>query len=104
MPAIDPNDRWMAVGRSEDLDAYRAGSEAVVAALAGGSDARLLIVFAADRYEPAALLAGIRGSSGATPRSGCTTAGENASSGAGETGGARDATGGAGESAPPGAA
>ena len=96
MPAIDPNDRWMAVGRSEDLDAYRAGSEAVVAALAGGSDARLLIVFAADRYEPAALLAGIRASSGATPLIGCSTAGEIASSGPGDAGVVVTALGGAG--------
>src|SRR6266566_1139358 len=76
MPAIDPNDRWMAVGRSEDLDAYRAGSETVVAALAGGSDARLLIVLTTERYRPAALLAGIRASPGASPLSGCSPAGE----------------------------
>jgi hypothetical protein len=75
MTTTDPTDRWMAVGRSENPDAYQAGSEAVAAALAGGAAARLLIVFAADRYEPTALLAGIRASSGDTPLIGCSPAG-----------------------------
>ena len=78
------DDRWMAVGRSENLDAHRAGSEAATNALAGGDDPRLLIVFASDRYDPIELLAGIRASSPETPLIGCSTAGEIASSGPGD--------------------
>ncbi len=96
MTTTDPIDRWMAVGRSESPDAYQAGSQAVAAALAGGETARLLIVFAADRYEPAALLAGIRAASGDTPLIGCSTAGEIASSGPGDAGVVVTALGGAG--------
>jgi hypothetical protein len=76
----------MAVGRSEEPDSRRAGAEAVAAALAGGDDPRLLIVFAADSYDPTELLAGIRASSGDVPLIGCSTAGEIASSGPGDAG------------------
>ena len=78
------DDRWMAVGRSENLDARQSGSEAATNALAGGDDPRLLIVFASDRYDPIELLAGIRASSPETPLIGCSTAGEIASTGPGD--------------------
>ncbi|HYN64058.1 MAG TPA: FIST N-terminal domain-containing protein, partial [Candidatus Limnocylindrales bacterium] len=96
MTTVNADDRWMAVGRSQDPDAHRAGSEAVAAALTGGDDARLLIVFAANRYEPAALVAGIRASSGDIPLIGCSTAGELASSGPGDAGVVVTALGGGG--------
>ncbi len=96
MTLATQTDRWMAVGHSKDPDAHRAGSEAVAAALAGGDDARLLIVFAADGYDPAALLAGIRASSGDLPLIGCSTAGEIASGGPGDAGVVVTALGGPG--------
>lgn len=84
MAVLIEDDRWMAVGRSEESDAHRAGSAAATDALAGGEDPRLLIVFASDRYDPVELLAGIRAASGDTPLIGCSTAGEIASSGPGD--------------------
>ncbi len=96
MTLATQTDRWMAVGHSKDPDAHRAGSEAVATALAGGDDARLLIVFAADGYDPAALLAGIRASSGELPLIGCSTAGEIASGGPGDAGVVVTALGGPG--------
>ena len=96
MAAPIPDDRWMAVGRSANSDARSAGSEAVVGALAGGEDPRLLIVFAADGYDLVELLAGIRASSGDVPLIGCSTAGEIASSGPGDASVVVTALGGAG--------
>jgi hypothetical protein len=86
MTTTNHGDRWMSVGRSEHPAAQRAGSEAAAAALAGGEDPRLLIVFAANAYEPSALLAGVRASSPEVPLIGCSTAGEIASSGPGDAG------------------
>ncbi len=90
-------ERWMAVGRSEAADAHLAGRDAAAEALAGGSDPRLLIVFAAHRYDPQALLAGIGlASGGEVPLIGCSTAGEIAISGPGDSGVVVTALGGPG--------
>jgi hypothetical protein len=80
-------DRWMSVGRSSHLDAKTAGAEAAQTALHGGVDPKLVIVFSADSYDGAELLAGIRAQAPpTTPLIGCSTAGEIASSGPGEAG------------------
>ncbi|HET7686349.1 MAG TPA: FIST N-terminal domain-containing protein [Candidatus Limnocylindria bacterium] len=92
--ALSP--RWMAVGRSDRRDAGEAGADAARQALAGGDDPRLLIVFAADRFDAPALLAGIRSVAPTVPLIGCSTAGEIASSGPGEAGVVVTALGGAG--------
>ncbi|MGH2358614.1 MAG: FIST signal transduction protein [Candidatus Limnocylindria bacterium] len=88
--------RWMGVGRSSDRDAQTAGVAAARDAVAGADDVRLLIVFAADHYDAAALLAGIGSVAGGAPLVGCSTAGEIASSGPGEAGVVVMALGGAG--------
>ena len=88
--------RWMAVGRSNLDDPFAAGRAAASEALAGGDDPRLLIVFSADRFDGAALLAGIRSSAALVPLIGCTTAGEIARSGPGEIGVVVTALGGPG--------
>jgi hypothetical protein len=80
--STDPaRDRWLNLGRSQDADAERAGASAASAALGGRSDAKLLVVFASDSYDLAALLGGIRGRSGEVPLIGCSTAGEIATNG-----------------------
>lgn len=89
--------RWMAVGWSDNPDARTAGAEAIKAALAQGSgDLRLVVVFAADRYDGAELIAGVRSHSKDAPLIGCSTAGEIASTGPGEAGVVVTALGGPG--------
>jgi hypothetical protein len=77
--------RWCGVGRSVDADPATAGKEAAGAALCGG-DAKLLVVFASDAYDLAALLAAIRGCAASTPLIGCSTAGEIAANGPSDSG------------------
>jgi hypothetical protein len=79
--------RWLAVGRSGATDARAAGEEAATAALEGHGPgtAKLLIVFASERYDLAALLGAINDTSHDTPLIGCTTAGEIASGGPGDS-------------------
>jgi hypothetical protein len=82
-PGVDPDaapGRWVAVGRSSEADARRAGCEAALGALSQGG-AKLLIVFCSDRYDIPALLAGIRERVGGVPLIGCSTAGEIATGG-----------------------
>lgn len=81
----EPNSGWFAVGRSDLDDAGTAGAEAAAAALAG-PDPKLLIVFASARYDLEALLAAIGDRSGGVPLVGCSTAGEIAASGPGDSG------------------
>lgn len=89
-------DRWMAVGRSDAPDPRAAGIAAATSALEGGDDLQLLIVFASGEYDAATLLAGIRSVAGDVPLVGCTTAGEIASSGAGDASVVVTALGGSG--------
>ena len=67
--------RWMAVGRATGPDAAQVGEQATRKAQQG-SDPRLLVVFAADSYDPAALLAGVRSAAPDVPVVGCSTRGE----------------------------
>jgi len=63
--------RWLAVGRSSDVDSHAAGQ--VAARQAVRPDTRLLVVFCSARHDPYAVLAGIRDVSGAVPLIGCSS-------------------------------
>ncbi|MDP3712537.1 MAG: FIST N-terminal domain-containing protein [Mycobacteriales bacterium] len=78
-------DRWTGSGSSTSTTSGLAGREAAAAALDAREDARLLIVFASDAHDLPALLAGIRAVSGEVPLVGCTTAGEIAEGGPGDS-------------------
>ena len=83
--AMAPSDnRWAAVGHSNDSDAYAAGRAAADQALTQ-DDAKLLVVFCNDSYDLDALLRGINERSGGVPLIGCSTAGQIA---AGQSGAA----------------
>src|SRR2546429_8834733 len=75
--------RWMGVGRSSAADARGAGAEAARRALVG-ADPKLLIVFAAVGYDPAALAEGVAGAAPGVPLVGCSTNGEITPDGPGE--------------------
>src|ERR1700682_1409874 len=94
-PDATSPDRWVGVGHSDHIDAFSAGVEAATLALAG-ADARLLIVFCADGYDLPELLRGINQTSGDVPLVGCSTAGEIATSGPGDSGVVVTALGGSG--------
>src|SRR5580704_5123144 len=68
--------RWAAVGASTETDSRTAGRLAAARALAGGEEARLLVVFASDGHDAGELLAGIHEQAGNVPLVGCSTAGE----------------------------
>lgn len=74
--------RWVRVGHSTDPSGHAAGTAATRAALDGGRDPKLLVVFAAYEYDLTALIAGVStvaagaGGAGRVPVIGCTTAGE----------------------------
>jgi hypothetical protein len=87
--------RWLAVGRSSDRDAARAGEAAAGEALAA-EDARLLLVFCSHSYDLDALLGAINRRSGGVPLIGCSTAGEIATDGPGDAGVVVTALGGPG--------
>ena len=87
--------RWIGVGRSDNVDAEAAAREAVSAALVA-DDASLLIVFCSSSYDPTVLVAAITDCAGEVPVIGCTTAGEIAISGPGESGVVVTALGGPG--------
>lgn len=78
--------RWTGAGSSRSPDARQAGRDAATEALAAGQGPQLVIVFASDAYALDVLLAGVREVTGDTPLVGCSTAGEIASSGAGDQG------------------
>lgn len=82
---VTSEERWVAVGRSSHSDARAAGSEAAAEAK-GGSDPKLLLVFCSDAYDLPELLAGINETSGGVPLIGCSTAGEIARNGPGDSG------------------
>ena len=77
--------RWAGAGSASHRDARCAGQEAATAAVLR-DDPRLLVVFASDAYDLEQLLAGVREVAGDVPLIGCSTAGEIASSGAGDRG------------------
>ncbi len=77
--------RWLTVGRSNSADSWTAGHDAAAEALRS-PDARLLIVFASDRYDLPVLVSAIDDRSGGVPLIGCSTAGEIATDGPGEAG------------------
>ena len=87
--------RWVGVGHSNNTDAYSAGAEAASRAITG-ADSRLLIVFCADNYDLPELLRGINETSGDVPLVGCSTAGEIATNGPGDSGVVVTALGGTG--------
>jgi hypothetical protein len=97
------SNRWLAVGRSDAPDAYRAGSEAARQAL-GRPDPKLLVVFCSDSYDLDELLRGVNEASGGLPLVGCSTAGEISGSGPGDAGIVVTAIGGEGFSVATGAA
>jgi hypothetical protein len=78
--------RWAGSGASSATDSTQAGREACLAALGDRSDAALLVVFASDVHDLPALTAAIRDAAPGVPLIGCSTAGEIASSGVGDSG------------------
>ncbi len=87
--------RWMGVGHSNDPDARTAGTEATMCALTG-QEPRLIVVFCSEAYDLQELLDSINQVSGGVPLIGCSTAGEIATDGPGETGVVVTAMGGEG--------
>jgi hypothetical protein len=77
--------RWFGVGRSSDVDSARAGAQAADLAMRG-ADGKLVVVFASEAHDLAALVGGIRSRTGEIPLIGCSTAGEIASDGPGDQG------------------
>jgi hypothetical protein len=76
--------RQVRVGSSSDSDARTAGRAAAAAAL--GDDTRLLVVLTSSLLDLDALSAGIAEVAAGVPLIGCTTAGEIASAGPGDSG------------------
>ena len=70
-----PARRWMAVGSSSLEDSYEAGLAAARAAVTG-TDAKLLLVFAAIGHDAARLAEGVRAAVPGVPVIGCSTHGE----------------------------
>jgi hypothetical protein len=87
--------RWVGAGSSRQTDSRRAGVEAASAAVRG-TDTKLLVVFASQAHDLAALLAGIRDVCPQAPLIGCSTAGEIAADGPGDSGVVVTALGGVG--------
>ena len=78
--------RWAGSGASSATDSTGAGREAAAMALDGRDDAALLVVFASDVHDLPALTQAIRDAAPGVPLIGCSTAGEIASSGVGDSG------------------
>ncbi len=76
--------RWLGVGHSSDPDASRAGAAAAQEALRQ-DDAKLVVVFCSDAYDLDALVGAVNDRSRSAPLIGCSTAGEIATSGPGQT-------------------
>jgi len=87
--------RWVGAGASRVADSRSAGAEAASRAVRG-SDTKLLVVFASQAHDLDALLAGIRDVCADAPLIGCSTAGEIAADGPGESGVVITALGGPG--------
>jgi hypothetical protein len=88
--------RWVGAGASADPDAAAAGRLACAAALAGRTDAALLVVFASESLDLPRLTAAVRDTAPGVPLIGCSTAGEIAASGATDSGVVVTALGGPG--------
>jgi hypothetical protein len=71
----------MACGHSADPHPFAAGAKAALGAVAGRTDAKLLVVFCSATYDLDDLLAGIASEAPGTPLIGCSTAGEIATAG-----------------------
>ncbi len=83
-PAVGvARERWVGVGRSADADDHEAGAAAAAEAIAG-REAKLLVVFCSDAFDPERILAGIGAVAGDTPLVGCSTAGELTAGSAGD--------------------
>lgn len=74
--------RWVGSGASGSADAAEAGRAACAAALAGRTDAALLVVFASDALDLEALGEAVRAAAPGVPLVGCSTSGEIAAQGA----------------------
>ncbi|MBK5305425.1 MAG: FIST C-terminal domain-containing protein [Frankiaceae bacterium] len=88
--------RWVGSGSSREPDAATAGREACLDAVADRPAPVLLVVFASDAYDLTQLSAAIRAAAPGVPLIGCSTSGEIAASGAGDSGVVVMALGGAG--------
>ncbi|HXA28982.1 MAG TPA: FIST N-terminal domain-containing protein [Candidatus Angelobacter sp.] len=77
--------RWVGVGTSPTADSRQAGAEAASLAVRG-TGTKLLVVFASQAHDLAALLAGIRQICPDAPLIGCSTSGEIAGDGPGDSG------------------
>lgn len=91
----DRQRRWIAVGHSGHADPEAAASAALEAAITG-EDPQLLIVFCSSAYDPEALLGAVHARRPDVALIGCSTAGEIATSGPGESGVVITALGGRG--------
>ncbi|MBV8445161.1 MAG: FIST C-terminal domain-containing protein [Candidatus Dormibacteraeota bacterium] len=89
------SNRWVGVGASSLEDSAAAGAAATSAAVRG-HDTRLLIVFASPKHDLPALVSGISSICPDAPMIGCSTAGEIATNGPGESGVVVTALGGEG--------
>ena len=94
--------RWMGVGNAKGSDAA-AGARAAADALVG-PEPKLLVVFCSDAFDLEALVGAIRERAGDVPLIGCSTAGEIATSGPGESSVVVTAFGGSGFSVSTGVA
>ncbi len=81
-----PRPRWIGVGRSENTDAITAARETLDSALDGRRDIRLLVVFASDAYDLSVLVGSLSDGIGDAALIGCSTAGEIATNGPGDSG------------------
>jgi hypothetical protein len=93
--SLQEHARWLGVGHSSDPDPRAAGAAAAAQAMIG-LDPALLVVFASVRYDLAALLDAVVAHAGDVPLIGCSTAGEIAAAGPGDSGVVVTALGGPG--------
>ncbi len=92
---MNPEPRWVGVGRSNDQDAARAAEIAVGGAL-DGRDPALVILFASEAIDLPVLVRRAHELAGGAPLIGCSTAGEIADGGPGDAGAVAFALGGEG--------
>jgi hypothetical protein len=88
--------RWVGAGSSRAVSATEAGRESCLAALADRAEAALLVVFASAAYDLQEMATAIRAVAPGVPLIGCSTAGEIATNGAGDSGVVVMALGGSG--------
>lgn len=83
---VAPRARWLGCGQSNEPDAFRSGAAATAAAIAGRSDAALVIVFCSQGYDLDALSRGVNAEANGALVIGCSTSGEIASTGPSDAG------------------